>query len=417
MTERTKKILYILGFLAVVILMALALYFVFFRPTPPPTVVTPTPEFPGGLTPAQPGVQPGIPGEEEPGVLTPAPGIVVPPTPGVISPAQISSVAVGGPVVSQKIVAADSAFSTINSNGNSLNYYDQTTGLFTKVDEFGVKELLSSKVFRDVQNVSWAPTADKAVLEFPDGSNIIYNFETEQSYTLPRQFEDFSFSPDSNQIAAKDLKLNKEDRWLVIVDDTGQNKKLTEHLGENEDRVTVKWNPNDLIIATTAKSIDRDRAEVLLLGKNNERFSRMIVQGRDMRYQYSENGNRMAYSVYNTLSSYLPTLWITSTDINNVDSNRINTGLNTWADKCAFLGNTDIYCAVPKEIGAYSGILPSENTSDDVIYHINANSGTSELIAEPLFGTRIGQLTVSKDGENLYYTDSRTGSINKINLR
>jgi len=411
-----RKVFLITGFFVVVIGLAFAIYYLFFK-APAPVVVINEPTYPGGLPTTPSGGPGGGVVVTPPGGLILAPGIIVPPSivPSPTGPT-ISTTANGGIVVPTKLVQAQAQFVNLSPGGNNLNFYDAGTGLFSRVNSAGETELLSTRVFRDIKNVTWANNTDKAVLEFPDGSNIIYNFSTNESFTLPSQYEDFSFSPDSTQVAAKDLKLNKEDRWLVVVDDKGRNKQLIEHLGANESRVQVKWNPNDRIVGTSAKSIDGNRAEIIFLTKDGEELTKAVIQGRDLRYQYSPTGNTMLYSVYNSASNYLPTLWITSSNPNSIDSGRVNLKLNTWADKCAFANESTIYCAVPKSIGQYSGILNSNNESDDNIYKIDTYSGTATLAAEPLVSTQIGTMSVTKDGKTLYYTNKETQSINKIGL-
>jgi hypothetical protein len=417
MTQRVQRIIWVTLFLVVVFLIATALYFVFFRPTPPPVIVSPEDQFGGGL-PGQPTGQ--LPEPEEvlpPGVLPPT-GIVIPPSiaPTLPTGPTISTRATGGIVVPDVLVDSSARFTATSSSSNGVNFYDERTGLFNRLTPNGEIELLSNRVFRQVDNVTWAPTTDKAVLEFPDGTNIVYNFQTNESFTLPAQYKDFSFSPDSSRIAAKDLKLDHEDRWLVIVDDQGRNKQLIEHLGRNESRVQVKWNPNDSIIGTSAQSIDGNRAEVIFLTKNGQQLTKAVIQGRDLRYDYNDSGTKMVYSVYNAASNYQPTLWITSSTPGAIDTGRLNTGLQTFADKCTWSGDNDIFCAVPQNLPPLSGILESNNNSNDSLYRIDARTGQATLIAEPLVPTQIDSLIVSSDTSTLFYVEEDTGAIHKINL-
>ncbi|MCC6639403.1 hypothetical protein IT409_02495, partial [Candidatus Falkowbacteria bacterium] len=384
--------------------------------------ITPTPqpgeEFPGGLPKPPTGVV--VPPEviTPPGTLPPSTGIVVPPDilPGQTPTSPLSLGVSGGIAIADTAVSTPARFTQAAASGSGFVFYDNDTGLFKRFTDEGQIDVMSTRSFRDVKNVAWAPKTDKAVLEFSDGSNIVYDFANNESFTLPSQFEDFSFSPSGDKIAAKDLKINKEDRWLVVVDDEGKNKTLVEHLGENEDRVQVQWNPNNKIIATSAKSIDGNRAEVIFLNENQVMYNKAVIQGRDLKYQYSPSGNKMLYSVYNPNSNYLPTLWITSSDPSAIDSGRIDTGLNTWADKCDFSNEATIYCAVPKEIGKYSGILRSNNESDDDIYAIDTQSGRATLATSLLIPTEISALMVSADGSKIFYVDEDTQEVSSIDI-
>ena len=419
MSPTVKKISLIVVFFLLIGALGFALWVLFFKPTTP-VVPTPQPgtEFPGGFpTPPTGTVTP--PGEvTPPGTLPPSTGIIVPSDviPGQTPASPFSLGLDGGIAIADTVVSTRSSFVQPASNGSGFVFYDNETGLFKRFTDQGQVDIMTTRSFQDVKNVAWAPKTDKAVLEFSDGSNIIYNFATNESFTLPSQFEDFSFSPVGDKIAAKDLKLNKEDRWLVVVDDKGKNKTQVEHLGENEDRVQVQWNPNNQIIATSAKSIDGNRAEVIFLNENQVQYTKAIIQGRDLKYQYSPNGNKMLYSVYNPNSNYLPTLWITSSDPQAIDSGRLDTGLNTWADKCDFSNESTIYCAVPKEIGKYSGILRSNNESDDDIYAIDTQTGRATLASTLLIPSEISSLKVSADGTKLYYVDEDSQEVNSVDI-
>ena len=416
--EKLKKILTILIFIIIVVLIGYAIYSVFFKPEQPPITGEPTPTFPSGLPTQPPTGLPITPTEpSEPGALTPS-GIVIPTqqTPTITEPV-ISDRISGGLVISNNIYSQTASFPSTSGTSNGLNFYDKETGLFNRITPDGQIKILSSRSFPDVENVSWSPVSDKAVLEFPDGSNIIYDFVNDKSFNLPEQYEDFSFSPQGDQIAAKDLKLNPEDRWLVAVDSEGKNKTLIEHLGKNEKRVQVKWSPNNRIVGTSAESIDGNRAEVIFLTKDGSQLTKAIVQGRDLRYQYAPSGNKIVYSVYNSNSNYLPTLWLTSTNPSAIDQGRIDTGLNTWADKCTFANERTLYCAVPKEIVPRSGILTSLNDSVDNIYRIDTSSGEVSLAAEPITPTVIQSMSMSKDGNTIFYIDGENGNIKTISTK
>lgn len=409
-----KQILGAIGFIILIALVGYAIYYVFFRPSVPTPPTNVPPSYPGGLPPSAPGVPP-VTEVIPPTVLPPAPGIFIPPVPAPTAPG-ITSQATGGIVAPTKVVSANGQFTSLAGDGTSVNYYDSSTGLFNKVNTDGSISLLSPQIFSNVTKATWAPTTDKAVLEFADKTKLIYDFVSKQSYTLPTQFTDFSFSPDSRQLAAKDMKINSEDRWLVIVDDKGKNKELLEHLGDNADRVVVKWNPAGNIVATTAKSLDNSRAEVVFLTKDGSQYNSLTVQGRDLRYEYSADGNTMAYSVWNQTSNYQPSLWITSSNPQFIDQGRINTGLKTWADKCTFSGSEAIYCAVPRTIADFAGIDPSTQDGVDDIYKIDPRTGNSVLIAQPVFPTAISGVSVTRDGKSLFYTEKDSGAINKIDL-
>src|SRR3989338_2115411 len=78
----------------------------------------------------------------------------------------------------------------VNAN-NMVSFYNQLDGRFYQTDADGGMKPLSDTVFYNVDSVVWAPQTNAAVLEYPDGSNIYYNFEFDEQVTLPKHWEDF----------------------------------------------------------------------------------------------------------------------------------------------------------------------------------------------------------------------------------
>ena len=169
-----KKILLVIGFIILIILLGLALYFVFFKP---PVMEAPITEY-------APGEVPGI-GEGE--------AIIVEKIKEEELPWQeyfgdkISNIANGGLTAVHKIT--DVAVKGFNGS----QYYDTEQQQFYRINDQGLPELLTDKKFYGVEEVSWTKKGDKAILEYPDGSNILYNFNTGEQITLPPELESFDF--------------------------------------------------------------------------------------------------------------------------------------------------------------------------------------------------------------------------------
>jgi len=419
MSDRTKKFLLIIVFIVAILLLAFALYYLFFRQiiTPPPVVVTPTPP-PSGLPPVAPGVNapPTIPPllNIQAGLPTGLPA--VPPTPIVPGP-EISFQAKGGITSFQTLETDNTKNATLAPNGRDLNYYDAANGFFYTLTPDGQKKLFSATPFPNVQNVTWSPNNQKAVMEYPDGSKIIYDFSQQKSITLPSQWKDFTFSNDSSQIGFKDMRLDPENRYIAVADTNGTNYKQIELLGTEDQNVHISWAPNNQYIAMFSSSTDAARADIYPIGFNGENFTKFQVEGRDFRFAWSPTGNTMLYSVYNAASNYNPSLWAVNTGPSLLGTGRTNLDLQTWADKCTYASNSTAYCAVPRQLDLGSGFRPdfADNTPDD-FYKINILTGAKELTAQPIFPTTVDSLIVSQDGKTLYWTEKNTGQIKKINL-
>lgn len=409
MSERTKKILFIVGFIILVILLGYLLYYLLLRPsiTPaPPTNVNGG--FPGGLPGANVNVnRPG--GENVNGGLTPSANL---PT------NEVSPVARGGVTQAKTLVSTPTIGATLSGDGKNLFYYNKADGKFYKVDSSGAITLLTDKVFHNVDKVYWSPQKDKAVLEYPDGSNISYNFAASKQVTLPKQWQDFSFSPTNDRLTFENMTIDEESRYLAVASDDGSNYRRLETLGDFGKDVTVDWSPNQQVIATYVKPLDFDRQYLYFVGLNKEDYNATIIEGRDYRSQWSPDGERLLYSVYSVNTNLNPTLWVVDAKGENIGRDRTPLQVQTWADKCTFADALNIYCAVPSYLEKGSGLVPdyAANVPDD-FYKINIASGAKTLLAIPNIGYNAVQLSLSADGQYLYFVDKNTGQINQLKLK
>lgn len=303
---------------------------------------------------------------------------------------------------------------SINQTNAGLQYYNASDGLFYTLDTTGDATLLSDDVFYNVDTVTWNNTGDVAVIEYPDGSNIIYNFNTKKQKTLPRHWEDFDFTNNGSNIIAKSIGISEENRWLVSVESSGDNITLIEPLGENADRVIVSASPNNQVIAfsRTGNAVGQDSEEILLVGKQQENYKSLIVEGRGFEPVWSPSGNMLVYSVFSARSDYKPELWAVSAAGSSIGSNRRLLNVNTWADKCTFGNNdTTLYCAVPGTLERGAGFAPElADGTADLVYQIDVTTGARTLVNMGDTLNVIDQLFVSEDAEQLYFTQrSRTG--------
>jgi dipeptidyl aminopeptidase/acylaminoacyl peptidase len=277
---------------------------------------------------------------------------------------------------------------------------------------------MSNKVFHYVSAVTWAPNRSKAGLEYPDGSKITYDFNSGRQVTLPSHWEDFNFSPDSNQLVSKSLGTDPDNRWLIVSSSDGSQSRAVEFIGTNDDKVISSWSPNNQTVGMYTKSVDFNRQEILFIGLNDENFKSTIVEGRDVRALWSTKGDALLYSAYNNNSDLKPKLWIVGAQGDNIGSNRQDLELNTWADKCTFASETDVYCAVPDNLERGAGLFPEiANQTQDSLYKIDLKTGTKKLIAVPDGKYNISSLIVNDAQNKLYFTDNTTKQIYKINLQ
>ncbi|MBI5230390.1 MAG: hypothetical protein HY981_03780 [Candidatus Magasanikbacteria bacterium] len=403
-----KKIALVIGFVLVTALLGWGLYYFFFKaapfPAPGQLPAAPSAEVGGTLPTAEVGAPLGqVPG----GNATQA---------GQLPSA--SPIAQGG-VTQTTLVSQNPALEPHASDSN-IAYYDRSEGKFYRLDQNGNNIPLSNQTFYNVQNITWSPGNDKAVLQYPDGSKISYDFATQKQTTLPKHWQDFSFNSNGGKLAAKSVGLEPENRWLVVANADGTGAEGTIPLGDNADKVTVSWSPNNQIVGFSATGDARGFAskEILPLGLHNENLKSIIVPGLDFHPLWSKTGNTLLFSTYNPDSSYKPELWIVNAEGDTIGTGRQPIKLNTWAEKCAFADNTTIYCAVPNSLPEGAGFEPeTANGIADTIYKIDTQTGIKNPIAIPDQDMTINSITVSPQKDALYFTDAGSGLLHKIKLK
>jgi Tol biopolymer transport system component len=403
-----KRVFLIIGFLSFIAIMAYLLYMSFFKPALPtgPTQDPISGQGPGGQL---------IPSPEGPGQVVVEPGSDQ--IPGSETIAVPSETASGGLTKTKQLLQDPVLKPVLGGNGTDVNFYNKNDGKFYRMDENGQATAISDKVFHNVSNVTWSPVRNKAVLEYPDGSNIVYDFNSGKQVTLPKHWEDFDFSNDGNNLIMKSIGLDVDNRWLAISKSDGSGSQALEFIGKNADRVYPDWSPNGQMVAMYTQGVDLNRQEVFFVGLNNENFKSTIVEGRGFEPMWSEKGDRLAYSVYDLSGEAKPELWVVDASGDAVGANRKKLNVQTWASKCTFADNNTMYCGVPETLQEGAGMFPetAQSTRDD-LYMINVATGEKSLVAIPEGNHNMNNLMISQDGKNLYFTDSKDSLIRKIEL-
>lgn len=405
-------ILFVIGVLAV----AYLLYFFFFRQAPEAPIPVVNQNVNGGVAGQLPNVnQPADPTNQQPQDPTTAGDTGLP---------TIDTVANGGDTLAQSVTPGIDVAAPDAAGDGTVRYYDARDGKFYRVDGEGNIRQIGTAQFPNVQSVDWAPSSDEAILEFPDGSNIYYDFLSNRQATLPKEYEDFSFSPSSDSIAFKYIHPDEERRVLAASNPDGTEARTLESLGANADRVTVDWSPTGKVAAHYAEFIDLNRQTIGFVGLNNENLRGVVISGSGLQTQYSPDGQRMLYSTYSSATDYQSTLSIVDADGNNIGKNNQPLELRTSADKCAFSPDgASVYCGVPSSNEFGSGIQPDvlANSTDD-IYRVNLSTGVSTKIATPVDANgvprySVSDMTVSDDSGQLFFQDGNSQELITIDLR
>ncbi len=381
-----KRILLSLGLLAVAGAMGFGLYWLFFRvPTPPP--VNPPPGSGGGqFPPAGPGGGTAATGTGR-FPITPSDGV--------------------GPYAATG--TTDAIAGAVPSADGSLRYYDSLRQQFVNLAADGSITPLSPDRFFGVSNVTWAPGNTKAIVAYPDGSKVLYDFTTQQQSTLPRAMESVSFDPSGTKLASLYLGSTKEEQWLVTSNADGSQIQLVEHVGGKVRSFTPSWSPSGQIVGLFAEAVDGDRQEVIPIGRNGENLRSFVAPGRGFTAEWSPSGERVLYSVFNAASQGRPELYLADGHADTFGSNSTALRLTTSADWCSFSG-ASVYCAAlddaPPLLGSYPELAQGQASS---LWRIDLDSGQRTRVARLPQGFTPSR--VMADGGGVYVADQSTGRL------
>lgn len=409
MNERLKRVLMIAGFILVTAGLAYLLYRIFFRPAALP------PAGPGAAVPT--GALPSA------GKGAPKPAAQVPETAGLPSAVEAPIPTLPGipGVLPRTLILRNEITQNISGNpfGQGIRSYNPNDGKFYRVLDDGTAIPMSNQTFYNVDEVTWGKKTDQAVINFPDGSKVLFDFQSQQQTTLPKHWEDFDFSPQDDRVVVKSLGNNEDNRFLITANPDGTNGRIIEALGDNEDKVQVNWSPNNQVVAfaATGEPLGYERQELLLLGQNHENFRGLVVEGRGFVPNWSPSGNNLLYSTYQAENDYRPTLWISGASGDSVNANRRNIQLQTWADKCAWQSEASLICAVPTSLGEGAGFQRElfAGVADNIV-RINASTGEVVNLGQPDGNPSIQRMILSPDGKYAYFNDAVSGRLMRFEL-
>jgi hypothetical protein len=260
------------------------------------------------------------------------------------------------------------------------------------------------------------------VLEYPDGSNIVYDFSTNKQVTLPKELEDFSFNASATQVAGKWVGKTADENWLMVSNADGSNLRLIEPIGDRAHNVQVGFSPNNQIVAMVRRPADANNQAILPIGLLGESFQEFKVEGLKFESKWAPSGTTLLYNVSTPETGYSPHLWITSGTTETLGSSHLDLKLNTTIDKCAFDSTgSSVYCAEPTSLPRGSGLYPElAEGVPDAFYRIDLRSGQKIPLALPVgsqLGYSAGSLSLSADGSLLYFVDSTTNRLHSIRLK
>lgn len=337
---------------------------------------------------------------------------------------EIDTVAQGGETLASEVINESIDSVSLSESDSGLRYYDRDTGEFYKLKPDGTKEKLTDQQFFDAEDIAWSPQEDKAIVSFPDGSNILYDFNTDEQVTLPKEWDDIQFSPQGERVAYKHLSADIDSRWLAVASPDGSQVQGIEPVGDEADNVQVAWSPNSQVVALFREGVTTGAQEIFPIGLQGENLKSIQTEGRGFAGKWSPSGDKLLYSVYTDESNFNPTLYVVNASGDSSGENTLAIGLETWVDKCTFANSgIVVYCAVPNSLPQGTAWYPelAENTVDS-IYKIDLANNSKSVIALPVSAAGRDEYTISSvflsaDEALLYYHDQRTGRVYSVQLR
>ena len=414
-----KKILLVAGFVVICLALIFLMYWLFFRATPP------GPGEPGYVPPG--GVLPDTKEGGQPGVIEPGSGL---PSAGDIEEDETkdsgpSEVARGDDTLVLPITQNRVLNPTLSANKQGINYWDKEDQLFYRISPDGQSRLpLSDEKFFGVEKVTWSEDSTQAIITYPDELNVFYDFSTKEKTTLPKEVVGASFNSSGKEIAFKFVTADPNSNFIAVSSPNGSGAELIEPIGAEADKVQVVISPTEEVVALYAKPTSLDSSEIFFIGRSGENFKSLNVEGMHIKGLWSPSGNRLLYHSVSASHDYKPNLWIVDARGDNIGNHHFDLNLETWVDKCIFSSETELYCAVPKNLPEGSGLYADEITGySDEIYKIDLTTGRKELIASPVLDQaggsqfRMTNLEISEDGHFLFFWDQITEKVYSMRLR
>jgi len=321
------------------------------------------------------------------------------------------------PIFEDKVVSP-----TLSTDGQGIAFYNPSDNKFYSLSESsGEPVLLSDQEFFNVQDVFWSNNKTSAIIAYPDGSKILYDFVSREQTTLNKEINEPVFS-NMDDVAYKHLSEEGETNWLAVTNPLSGQTQLVEPLGDNADQVQIAWSPGNEVVALYSKPIGLDKSEIFFIGLENENNKSLTVEGSNFKGLWSLTGNKILYSIVRANNNYNPQLWIVDARQDVLGQHSFNLELSTWANKCVFVLETKVYCAVPKELTEGAGLYPELITgTQDMIYEIDLTTGFSKLLADPVLNSgenfSISEIYLSRNGQFLFFLDNLTQKIYKIRLK
>jgi hypothetical protein len=302
---------------------------------------------------------------------------------------------------------------TLNKDQTRVLYYKKDGGDLYSSDFSGkTQEKISNLTIIGLLEAIWNPTGERAAVRYLDG-NVVKSFlqiGTSSVAVLPQDITSVSWSPDGKSLAY--LLPREGGADLVIADASGRSPRTAFRTPLVD--ADISWIASDLIVFGTAPS-GLAEGYLFAFSRRDNSFSRMVGPAFGLTGLWSPDGTAALLSSADRGGKKLI--------LSSYDRAKNAAGpipIATLAEKCAWAGIDNAFCAVPREIPGKT-LLPDEyvrgefNSSDRIVAVDLKTGGISEFFSEGAFD--MSDLVTAKDKKYLFFVNRVDGTLWSLKLQ
>ncbi len=317
----------------------------------------------------------------------------------------------------EDVILSDYVINLASHPNGGVVAFNPMTSTFIQVNARGTVTNMSEERFIDVRGVTWSHDRTVAVIEDANGKNV-YNFNTKERIALPNNWEEFSFSPDNNSIAFKNLGRINNTKYLATSNLKTGKITLVAPLGTEENRVHVDWAPTNTSVGFTTIPIDGQTQELSFIAPDGSFASSTTIEGAFFQSRWADTGKLFIFSTNDIDNNLKPRLWVGLGDGQYRGAYQ-ELSLTTTAQQCSFGGKNAqlLVCAVPdRSSTANYGILGQIPNVPHSIVMLDLATGIPKTLYTPETNSTLKNPVVDKGGKKIYFTNVTSGQLESISL-
>jgi len=315
------------------------------------------------------------------------------------------------PVLKQKTISP-----TLSADFSKIIFYSPENKEFyvSNLDGSQVSPITSSGIDK-VYDISWSKKKDRAVITLSDNQGLtrnylIFDINDQKQTTVDANFKSPTLSPDGEKIAYLFLdKASSTSNISVSNLDGSDWNSVSPFEGEFP---IINWNLESKLIYYSEPNTQNNAIAFAanIIGKN---FNQ-LVSNYGLNVNVSNDGNKIVYSGQNVADATTTNLQFY--DLQN--SKNVDLGVQTFADKCTWLpNNQNLICAIPENLSKCMILPDAYNNynfiSKDSFYLVDTqNNKTTKLASTTQFSQDYDVYKPFMLGEKImYFTRRQDGQL------